>query len=99
MCWRRQPKKLYILLGTNTLTTSGASPFSGLLRPDAGRAAPDAGRGLSLFCSGNCAAGTAWAAEKKPGLASDMLRGVNEQLAQLAAGEGYVYTGPVGGTG
>jgi len=31
------------------------------------------------------------AAEKKPGLASDVLRGVNEQLAQLAASKGCVY--------
>ena len=31
------------------------------------------------------------AAEKKPGLASDVLRGVNEQLAQLATSKGCVY--------
>ena len=31
------------------------------------------------------------AAEKKPGLTSDVLRGVNEQLAQLAASKGCVY--------
>ena len=35
------------------------------------------------------------AAEKKPGLASDVLRGVNEQLAQLAASKGCVYLDPV----
>ena len=31
------------------------------------------------------------AAEKKPGLASDVLRGVNEQLSQLATSKGCVY--------
>ena len=31
------------------------------------------------------------AAAEKPGLASDVLRGVNEQLAQLAASKGCVY--------
>ena len=96
-----QPKKLYILLGTNTLTTLGASDrflaYYGQmldelrqtlgedciiyvlrphLRPPGGRPGPPVRPA---------------AAEKKPGLASDVLRGVNEQLAQLAASKGCVY--------
>ena len=62
-----QPKKLYILLGTNTLTTVGA-----------------ADRFLAYY-------GRPEAAAEKPGLASDIIRSVNEQLALLAADKGCVY--------
>ena len=69
MCWQRRAKKLYILLGTNTLTTLGASDrFSGLLRPDAGQAAPDAGRGLHYLCTVHPAGATLRQLEKSRAL-------------------------------
>ena len=86
-----QPKKLYILLGTNTLTTLGA----------ADRFLVYYGQMLDLLRETLGADCTIYvqsippvrpdAAAEKPGLASDVLRGVNEQLAQLAAGKGCVY--------
>ena len=86
-----QPKKLYILLGTNTLTTLGASD----------RFLAYYGQMLDMLREALGADCTIYvesippvrpeAAAKKPGLASDVLRGVNEQLAQLAASKGCVY--------
>lgn len=86
-----RPKKLYILLGTNTLTTLGA----------ADRFLAYYGQMLDLLrqaLGDDCVIYVQSippvrpeAAAKKPGLASDVLRSVNEQLAQLAAQKGCVY--------
>ena len=86
-----QPKKLYILLGTNTLTTLGASDrflayygqMLDMLREALG---PDC-----VIYVESVPPVRPKAAAGKPGLASDVLRGVNEQLAQLAASKGCVY--------
>ena len=86
-----QPKKLYILLGTNTLTTLGASErflayygqMLDMLREALG---PDC-----VIYVESVPPVRPKAAAEKPGLASDVLRGVNEQLAQLAASKGCVY--------
>ena len=86
-----QPKKLYVLLGTNTLTTLGA----------ADRFLAYYGQMLDLLrqaLGDDCVIYVQSippvrpeAAAEKPGLASDVLRSVNEQLAQLAAQKGCVY--------
>ena len=86
-----RPKKLYILLGTNTLTTLGA----------ADRFLAYYGQMLDLLrqaLGDDCVIYVQSippvrpeAAAEKPGLASDVLRSVNEQLAQLAAQKGCVY--------
>lgn len=86
-----QPKKLYLLLGTNTLTTLGA----------ADRFLAYYGQMLDLLrqaLGDDCVIYVQSippvrpeAAAEKPGLASDVLRSVNEQLAQLAAQKGCVY--------
>ena len=86
-----QPKKLYILLGTNTLTTLGASDrflayYSQML--DMLREA--LGEDCVIYVE-SIPPVRPEAAEAKPGLASDVLRDVNEQLAQLAASKGCVY--------
>ena len=86
-----QPKKQYILLGTNTLTTLGASDrflayygqMLDMLREALG---PDC-----VIYVESVPPVRPKAAAEKPGLASDVLRGVNEQLAQLAASKGCVY--------
>ena len=86
-----QPKELYILLGTNTLTTLGASDrflayygqMLDMLREALG---PDC-----VIYVESVPPVRPKAAAEKPGLASDVLRGVNEQLAQLAASKGCVY--------
>lgn len=86
-----QPKKLYILLGTNTLTTLGASDrflayygqMLDMLREALG---PDC-----VIYVESVPPVRPKAAAEKPGLASDVLRGVNEQLAQLAASKDCVY--------
>ena len=86
-----RPKKLYILLGTNTLTTLGA----------ADRFLAYYGQMLDLLrqaLGDDCVIYVQSippvrpeAAAEKPGLASGVLRSVNEQLAQLAAQKGCVY--------
>ena len=86
-----QPKKLYILLGTNTLTTLGASDrflvYYGQMLDELRQTL---GEDCIIYVQSIPPVRPA-AAEKKPGLASDVLRGVNEQLAQLAASKGCVY--------
>ena len=79
-----QPKKLYILLGTNTLTTAGAEErfltyYGAML--DALREAlgPDC-----VIYVQSIPPVRPEAAAERPGLTSDNLRRVNEQLAQLA---------------
>ena len=86
-----RPKKLYLLLGTNTLTTLGA----------ADRFLAYYGQMLDLLrqaLGDDCVIYVQSippvrpeAAAEKPGLASDVLRSVNEQLAQLAAQKDCVY--------
>ena len=86
-----QPKKLYVLLGTNTLTTLGAADrflayYSQML--DALR--QTLGDDCVIYVQSVPPVRPEAAAEK-PGLATDVLRGVNEQLAQLADSKGCVY--------
>lgn len=86
-----QPKKLYILLGTNTLTTQGAEEkflayygqMLDLLRQTLGES-------CVIYVQSIPPVRPAAAAEK-PGLASDTLRAVNERLAKLADEKGCVY--------
>ena len=86
-----QPKKLYILLGTNTLTTLGASDrFLAYYGQMLDELRQTLGEDCTIYVQSIPPVRPA-AAEKKPGLASDVLRGVNEQLAQLAASKGCVY--------
>ena len=86
-----QPKKLYILLGTNTLTTLGASDrFLAYYGQMLDELRQTLGDDCIIYVQSIPPVRPA-AAEKKPGLASDVLRGVNEQLAQLAASKGCVY--------
>ena len=85
-----QPKKLYILLGTNTLTTLGAADrflaYYGQMLDQLRQALP----GCVIYVQSIPPVRPRAAAEK-PGLASDVLRSVNEQLAKLAADKGCVY--------
>ena len=87
----RQPPVLYILLGTNTLTTLGASDrFLAYYGQMLDELRQTLGEDCIIYVQSIPPVRPA-AAEKKPGLASDVLRGVNEQLAQLAASKGCVY--------
>ena len=82
-----QPKKLYILVGTNTLTTVGAADrflaYYGQMLDQLKEALP----GCTIYVQSIPPVRPEAAAEK-PGLASDIVRPVNEQLAQLAASKG-----------
>ena len=83
-----QPKKLYILLGTNTLTTLGAADrFLAYYGQMLDLLRQTLGDDCVIYVQSIPPVRPA-AAEEKPGLASDVLRSVNEQLAQLADGEG-----------
>ena len=86
-----QPKKLYILLGTNTLTTLGAADrFLAYYGQMLDMLREALGEDCVIYVQSIPPVRPSAAAEK-PGLASDVLRGVNEQLAQLAASKGCVY--------
>ena len=86
-----RPKKLYILLGTNTLTTLGASDrFLAYYGQMLDLLRQTLGDDCTIYVQSIPPVRPSAAAEK-PGLASDVLRGVNEQLAQLAASKGCVY--------
>ena len=86
-----QPKKLYILLGTNTLTTLGASDrFLAYYGQMLDMLREALGDDCVIYVQSIPPVRPS-AAAQKPGLASDVLRGVNEQLAQLAASKGCVY--------
>ena len=86
-----QPKKLYILLGTNTLTTLGASDrFLAYYGQMLDVLRETLGGDCVIYVQSIPPVRPAVAAEK-PGLATDVLRGVNEQLAQMAAEKGCVY--------
>ena len=86
-----RPKKLYILLGTNTLTTLGASDrFLAYYGQMLDVLRQTLGDDCIIYVQSIPPVRPEAAAEK-PGLASDVLRSVNEQLAQLAASKGCVY--------
>lgn len=86
-----QPKKLYILLGTNTLTTAGAEDrflvYYGQML-DALR--QTLGDSCVIYVQSIPPVRPEVSAEKS-GLTSQNLRSVNEQLAILAADKGCVY--------
>ena len=86
-----RPKKLYLLLGTNTLTTLGAADrflaYYGQMLDMLRQALGDD----CVIYVQSIPPVRPEAAAEKPGLASDVLRSVNEQLAQLAAQKGCVY--------
>ena len=86
-----QPKKVYLLLGTNTLTTVGAADrFLAYYGQLLDLLHQTLGDDCILYVQSIPPVRPEAAAEK-PGLASDTLRSVNEQLAQLAAQKGCVY--------
>ena len=86
-----RPKKLYILLGTNTLTTLGAADrFLAYYGQMLDTLRETLGSDCVIYVQSIPPVRPSAAAEK-PGLASDVLRGVNEQLAQLADSKGCVY--------
>ena len=86
-----QPKKLYILLGTNTLTTVGAADrFLAYYGQKLALLRQTLGNDCVIYVQSIPPVRPAAAAEK-PGLASDVIRSVNEQLALLAADKGCVY--------
>ena len=86
-----QPRKLYILLGTNTLTTLGASDrFLAYYGQMLDLLRQTLGDGCTIYVQSIPPVRPTVATEK-PGLATDVLRGVNEQLAQMAASKGCVY--------
>ena len=86
-----QPKKLYILLGTNTLTTVGAADrFLAYYGQMLDVLRQTLGEGCVIYVQ-SIPPVRPEAAVEKPGLASDIVRSVNEQLALLAADKGCVY--------
>lgn len=86
-----QPKKLYILLGTNTLTTLGAEQrFLAYYGQMLDELRQTLGEDCVIYVQSIPPVRPA-AAEEKPGLASEVLRQVNEQLALLADEKGCVY--------
>ena len=86
-----QPKKLYILLGTNTLTTLGAADrFLAYYGQMLDLLKQTLGNDCVIYVQSIPPVRPAAAAEK-PGLATDVLRSVNEQLAILAEDKGVVY--------
>lgn len=86
-----QPKKLYVLLGTNTLTTLGASErFLAYYAQMLDALRQTLGEDCVIYVQSIPPVRPAAAAEK-PGLASDVLREVNDRLAKLADEKGCVY--------
>ena len=86
-----RPKKLYLLLGTNTLTTLGAADrFLAYYGQMLDLLRQTLGNDCVIYVQSIPPVRPAAAAEK-PGLASDVIRSVNEQLALLAADKGCVY--------
>ena len=86
-----QPKKLYILLGTNTLTTAGAEDrfltyYGAMLDTLRETLGPDC-----VIYVQSIPPVRPEAAAERPGLTSGNLRNVNEQLAKLADSKGCVY--------
>ena len=86
-----KPRKLYILLGTNTLTTVGAADrFLAYYGQMLDVLRQTLGEDCVIYVESIPPVRPEAAAEK-PGLASDIIRSVNEQLALLAADKGCVY--------
>lgn len=86
-----QPKKVYILLGTNTLTTVGAADrFLAYYGQMLDVLRQTLGEDCVIYVQ-SIPPVRPEAAVEKPGLASDIIRSVNEQLALLAADKGCVY--------
>lgn len=86
-----QPKKLYLLLGTNTLTTAGAeAKFLAYYGQMLDVLRQTLGEQCRIYVQSIPPVRPEAAAER-PGLASASLRAVNEQLAQLAAAKGCIY--------
>lgn len=86
-----QPKKLYILLGTNTLTTLGAADrFLAYYGQMVDALRQTLGADCTIYIQSIPPVRPEVATEK-PGLASDVIRSVNEQLALIAADKGCVY--------
>lgn len=86
-----QPKKLYILLGTNTLTTAGTEEkFLAYYEAMLDTLRQTLGDACVIYVQSIPPVRPEAAAEK-PGLAADRLRAVNERLAQLADRSGCVY--------
>ena len=86
-----QPKKLYILLGTNTLTTAGAEDrFLTYYGAMLDTLRETLGQDCILYVQSIPPVRPEAAAER-PGLTSGNLRNVNEQLAKLADSKGCVY--------
>ncbi|MFR6093903.1 MAG: GDSL-type esterase/lipase family protein, partial [Faecalibacterium prausnitzii] len=88
---RCSAQKLYILLGTNTLTTVGAADrFLAYYGQMLDVLRQTLGEDCVIYVESIPPVRPEAAAEK-PGLASDIIRSVNEQLALLAADKGCVY--------
>ncbi len=86
-----QPKKLYILLGTNTLTTAGAEErFLAYYDTMLDTLRETLGADCVIYVQ-SIPPVRPEAVEEKPGLATETLRAVNEQLALMAAEKGCVY--------
>ena len=86
-----QPKKLYILLGTNTLTTLGAADrFLAYYGQMVDQLRQTLGEECTIYIQSIPPVRPSVSVEK-PGLATDVLRSVNEQLALIAADKGCVY--------
>lgn len=86
-----QPKKLYILLGTNTLTSVGAKEkFLTYYGAMLDTLRETLGEDCIIYVQ-SIPPVRPEAVTDRPGLASDNLRAVNEQLALLADSKGCVY--------
>ncbi len=86
-----QPKKLYVLLGTNTLVSAGSGErFLAYYGQMLDQLRQILGSDCVIYVQSVPPVRPEVAAEK-PGLASDTLRGINEQLAHLAADKGCFY--------
>lgn len=85
------PKKLYVLLGTNTLTTLGAEDrFLAYYGQMLDALRETLGTDCVIYVQSIPPVRPS-VAEQKPGLATEVLHRVNEQLAQMAAEKGCVY--------
>lgn len=86
-----QPKKLYLLLGTNALTTTGGDEqFLNYYSVMLDQLRETLGEDCVIYVQ-SIPPVEAAAVESRPGLASDRLKAVNERLAQLAAEKGCCY--------
>jgi len=87
----KAPKKLYVLLGTNALTATGnEAGFLGYYGQMLDTLKQTLGEDCVIYVQ-SIPPVRPEAAESRPGLASDKLRSVNEQLAQMALEKGCCY--------